>query len=58
LFRIANNVLSHGKGIYVCDRQGREYIEGLGGLWCVALGFGEEALVDAAVVQMRRYKWV
>jgi 4-aminobutyrate--pyruvate transaminase len=47
-------VLSHGKGIYVYDEQGREYIEGLGGLWCVALGFGEEALVEAAVEQMRK----
>jgi hypothetical protein len=50
-------VLSHGKGIYVYDEQGREYNEGPGGSWCVALGFGEEALVDAAVAQMRRYKW-
>jgi len=47
-------VLSHGKGIYVYDEQGREYIEGLGGLWCVSLGFGEEALVEAAVEQMRK----
>jgi 4-aminobutyrate--pyruvate transaminase len=47
-------VLTHGKGIYVYDEQGREYIEGLGGLWCVSLGFGEEALVDAAVEQMRK----
>ena len=47
-------VLTHGKGIYVYDEQGREFIEGLGGLWCVSLGFGEEALVDAAVEQMRK----
>jgi 4-aminobutyrate--pyruvate transaminase len=58
LFRIANNVLSHGKGIYVYDEHGREYVEGLGELWCVSLGFGEEALVNAAVTQMRWYKWV
>jgi 4-aminobutyrate--pyruvate transaminase len=47
-------VLSHGKGIYVYDEHGREYIEGLAGLWCASLGFGEEALVDAAVEQMRK----
>jgi len=47
-------VLSHGKGIYVYDEQGREYIEGLAGMWCASLGFGEEALVDAAVEQMRK----
>jgi 4-aminobutyrate--pyruvate transaminase len=47
-------VLSHGKGIYVYDEQGREYIEGLSGLWNTSLGFGEEALVEAAVEQMRK----
>ena len=47
-------MLTHGKGIYVYDEQGREYIEGLAGLWCASLGFGEEALVDAAVAQMRK----
>lgn len=47
-------VLSHGKGIYVYDEQGREYIEGLSGLWNVSLGFGEEALVEAAVEQLRK----
>jgi 4-aminobutyrate--pyruvate transaminase len=47
-------VLSHGKGIYVYDEKGREYIEGLSGLWNVSLGFGEEALVEAAVEQMRK----
>ena len=47
-------VLSHGKGIYVYDEHGREYIEGLSGLWCASLGFNEEALVDAAVQQMRK----
>jgi 4-aminobutyrate--pyruvate transaminase len=47
-------VLSHGKGIYVYDEKGREYIEGLSGLWNVSWGFGEEALVEAAVEQMRK----
>ena len=46
-------VITRGKGIYVFDEDGREYIEGLSGLWCVALGFGEEELVEAAAEQMR-----
>ena len=33
-------VITHGKGIYVYDEQGKEYIEGLAGLWCTSLGFG------------------
>ena len=46
-------VLSRGKGIHVYDEDGKEYIEGLAGLWCTALGFGEERLVEAAARQMR-----
>jgi 4-aminobutyrate--pyruvate transaminase len=47
-------VLARGKGIYVFDEDGKEYIEGLAGLWCTSLGFGEERLVEAAARQMRK----
>lgn len=47
-------ILTEGKGIYVYDQDGNEYIEGLSGLWCTALGFGEEELVEAALKQMRK----
>jgi 4-aminobutyrate--pyruvate transaminase len=47
-------VISHGKGIYIYDENGKEYIESLAGLWCTALGFGEERLVEAAARQMRK----
>jgi 4-aminobutyrate--pyruvate transaminase len=46
-------VISRGKGIYIFDESGRDYIEGMAGLWCTALGFGEEDLVEAAAAQMR-----
>ena len=47
-------VVDRGKGIYVYDSHGREYIEGLAGLWCTALGYGVEELVEAAREQMSR----
>jgi 4-aminobutyrate--pyruvate transaminase len=47
-------VLTEGKGIFVYDDQGNEYIEGLAGLWSAALGFGEERLVQAATAQLRK----
>src|SRR5258708_37616689 len=47
-------VIAEGKGIHVYDENGKEYIEGLAGLWCTALGFGEERLGDAATRQLRR----
>ncbi len=46
-------ILSSGKGVFVRDDEGRDYIEGLAGLWCVSLGWGEERLVEAATRQLR-----
>jgi 4-aminobutyrate--pyruvate transaminase len=46
-------VIQRGKGIYVYDDNGKEYIEGLAGLWSTSLGFSEERLVEAAARQMR-----
>ncbi len=47
-------IIDHGKGIYVYDPDGKRYIEGLAGLWCTALGYGNEELVQAAAEAMRK----
>ncbi len=47
-------VIESGDGIYVTDNTGKRYIEGLAGLWSVALGFGEKRLVEAAKEQMEK----
>ncbi|HSK38500.1 MAG TPA: aspartate aminotransferase family protein [Arenibaculum sp.] len=47
-------VVTRGEGVYVFDEDGRRYLEGMAGLWCTALGFNEERLVEAAARQMRR----
>jgi 4-aminobutyrate--pyruvate transaminase len=47
-------VLESGKGVYLYDTAGKEYIEGLAGLWCASLGYGNEELVEAATAQMRK----
>jgi len=47
-------ILDHGKGIYLYDPDGKRYIEGLAGLWCTALGYGNEELVEAAAEAMRK----
>jgi 4-aminobutyrate---pyruvate transaminase len=52
--KIGPIVIERGSGIFVYDDQGREYIEGLAGLWSVAVGFGEKRLVDAATKQLSR----
>ncbi len=45
-------VITHGRGIHVTDEAGREYIDAMGGLWCVSLGFSEKRLAEAAYRQM------
>jgi 4-aminobutyrate---pyruvate transaminase len=50
-------VLSEGKGIYVYDENGKQYVEGMAGLWCTALGYGNERLVEAAARQMRKLSY-
>ena len=46
-------IITRGKGIYVYDDQGREYIEAAAGMWCASFGFSEPELVEAAVRQLR-----
>ncbi|MBZ0124410.1 MAG: aminotransferase class III-fold pyridoxal phosphate-dependent enzyme, partial [Roseovarius sp.] len=46
-------IFTRGDGIRVFDDEGRDYIEGLAGLWCASLGFSESRLVDAALRQMQ-----
>ncbi|SDX79826.1 4-aminobutyrate---pyruvate transaminase [Albimonas donghaensis] len=47
-------VIERGEGVYVFDSSGKRYIEGLAGLWSVALGFGEKRLADVAYEQMQK----
>ncbi len=47
-------VFERAEGVWIYDVAGKPYIEGLAGLWCTALGYGNEELVEAAAAQMRR----
>jgi 4-aminobutyrate--pyruvate transaminase len=47
-------IIERGQGVYVYDTDGKAYIEGMAGLWCTALGYGNEELVEAAAAQMRK----
>jgi 4-aminobutyrate--pyruvate transaminase len=45
--------LTRGEGVYVWDDEGKQYLEGMAGLWCAALGYGNPEVIDAATVQLR-----
>ena len=47
-------ILNEGRGIYLYDDKGKRYIEGLAGLWCTALGYGNDEIADAAHAAMKK----
>ena len=46
-------VIVRGDGIYLWDSDGQRLLDAMSGLWCVNVGYGEPALVDAATRQLR-----
>jgi 4-aminobutyrate--pyruvate transaminase len=54
LRRDGAHVIASGKGVRVTDEHGRSFIEGMAGLWCCGLGFGDQELIDAAKAQLDR----
>lgn len=54
LTAIEQMVIERGEGVYVYDNQGKQYLEGLAGLWCTALGYGNEEVIETATEQMRK----
>lgn len=47
-------IIERGEGIHVFDNEGKQYIEGMAGLWCTSLGYSEQELIDAAMAQMQQ----
>lgn len=47
-------VIESGRGVMVRDVEGKDYIEGMSGLWCISLGYGEKRLVKACSEQMEK----
>ncbi len=47
-------IITKGKGIFVYDEDGREFLEAAAGLWCASLGFGVERLARVAYEQMTK----
>jgi len=47
-------VIERGQGVFVYGADGRDYLEAMSGLWCTALGWGENELAETAAEQMRK----
>ena len=53
LARQGSRIISRADGITLWDSEGRQLLDAMSGLWCVNVGYGQAALVDAAARQMR-----
>ncbi|HWC62666.1 MAG TPA: aminotransferase [Rhizomicrobium sp.] len=50
-------MIERGKGVFVYDSAGKDYIEAMSGLWSTALGWGENELAEVAAEQMRKLSY-
>ena len=47
-------IMAESEGAYVVDSEGNRYIDGIGGLWCVNIGYANEEMAQAIAEQVRR----
>ncbi len=53
LARKGARIIQRADNIYLWDSDGHKILDAMSGLWCVNVGYGQEALVQAATKQMR-----
>ena len=52
--QVGAHLIDRGEGVYVYDEAGTRYIEGMAGLWCAGLGFGDKELIETAQEQLAK----
>ena len=45
-------IITRAEGVHVWDSNDNKILDGMSGLWCVNMGYGQKSLVDAASKQM------
>jgi len=45
-------IAAEAKGAWITDAEGKRYLDGMSGLWCVNVGYGREELAKAAYDQL------
>lgn len=53
LKEVGPRIITRSSGVYLWDSEGHKILDGMSGLWCVAIGYGRDELADAAAKQMR-----
>ncbi|CAN5803096.1 aspartate aminotransferase family protein [soil metagenome] len=47
-----SRVITKAENIYLWDSEGAKILDAMSGLWCVNVGYGQQALIDAATKQL------
>ena len=47
-------VIKSANGLEVIDNRGRQFLDAGGGLWCMNVGYGRQAIADVAAMQMAK----
>jgi adenosylmethionine-8-amino-7-oxononanoate aminotransferase len=45
-------VIESAQGAYVTDAAGKRYLDGIGGLWCVNIGYGRKEMAQVIAEQV------
>ena len=48
------HVIESAEGTMLIDAEGRKYLDGMAGLWCVNVGYGRTELIEAMTEQVRK----
>lgn len=54
LHQLKPRVITRAEGLYLWDNDGKQYLDGMAGLWCNALGNGRQDLIEAATRQLQQ----
>ncbi len=47
-------IVDRGEGVYIYDSEGKQYLEGMAGLWCTGLGYNNRELIDTISDQLSK----
>ena len=49
-----SDIIAESEGAYVIDSDGGRYLDGIGGLWCVNIGYGRQEMAEAIAEQAKQ----
>jgi len=53
LAKKGSRIITKADNIYLWDSDGKKILDAMSGLWCVNVGYGQQALIDAATKQLK-----